>query len=385
MHLLFFEWNALMQHDLEAVLRSLNITFYRFSYNFLNLHEDDFFCTRFENHLKNHHYDAVISFNYFPLVASSCYKYDLKYISWCYDSPVRIIPYDTFRFPTNYIFMFDKKEAAGYRSLGFDNVYHLPLAVNVSRMKSLRDSLSLEPPICDLSFIGNFHTSNFTDFIMPLPKYYRGYLNALIKAQCNLRTCYLPDEFFTETFMDTLNSYYSKCLDDPSYSVSKENLSFLFGKYVTETERISYLSILSKFFDMNLYSNKCPEQLANIKHMGTASYYTEMSRVFALSKINFNLSFYCIRTGISVRILDILAAGGFLLTNYQEELADYFDLEKDFVLYESIEDAVEKTAFYLKHDDLRKRISSSGQKRTWENFSYEIQLKKIFTTAGIIK
>jgi len=384
MHLLLFEWNALMQRDLETVLHSLHITFYRLSYNFSNIHEDDFFCARFENHLKCHHYDAVISFNFFPLTASVCYKHHIKYISWCYDSPVRVLPYDTFRFPTNFIFMFDKKEAAFYRSLGFDNVYHMPLAVNVSRMKRLKSAIGLKSAICDLSFIGNFHSSNFLDFIAPLPAYYRGYLNALTKAQQNLWTYYLPDDFFHPAFMDTLNSYYKQYMSDPDYSISREDFSFLFGKYITETERISYLSVLSKFFNMNLYSNNCPEQLTHINHMGTADYYTDMSRIFALSKINFNLSFYCIRSGISLRILDILAAGGFLLTNYQEEFPDYFDPDNDFVLYTDVKDAVEKTAFYLKHDELREKISSSGQKRTWETFSYETQLKKIFTTAGLI-
>lgn len=81
MHLLLFEWNALMQRDLEDVLHSLHITFYRFSYQFSNIHEDDFFCSRFENHLKTHNYDAVISFNFFPLTAAVCHKYDIKYIS----------------------------------------------------------------------------------------------------------------------------------------------------------------------------------------------------------------------------------------------------------------------------------------------------------------
>ena len=384
MHLLLFEWNALMQRDLEDVLHSLHITFYRFSYQFSNIHEDDFFCSRFENHLKTHNYDAVISFNFFPLTAAVCHKYDIKYISWCYDSPVRVLPYDTFRFSTNYIFMFDKKEADSYRSLGFDNVFHMPLAVNVSRMKKLKDTLTSARPVCDLSFIGNFHNSNFLEFIAPLPAYYRGYINSLTKAQQNLWTYYLPDDFFHPAFMDTLNSYYKQYLNDPSYFVGKEDFSFLFGKYMTETERISYLSILSKFYKMNLYSNSCPGQLTNIHHMGTAAYYTEMSRIFACSKINFNLSFYCIRTGISLRILDILAAGGFLLTNYQEELSGYFDLEQDLSLYADIEDAVEKTAFFLKHDDLRKQIALSGQRRAWEHFSYETQLEKIFTTAGLL-
>lgn len=383
MNLLLFEWNGLMQKDLEEVLHALHISFYRFSYHFSNIHEDEFFCTRFNNHLKAHHYDAVFSFNYFPLVAKVCFEHNLKYLSWCYDSPVRIIPYDTFALPTNYIFMFDRKEALEYQEKGLDTVFHMPLAVNQKRITAQCRSLQGTAPICDISFLGNFHKSNFLDFLEPLPNYEQGYLKALVKAQQKLRTYYLPDDFFQDELMNTLNGYYKKYTNDSSYTISKEDLSFLFGKYVTETDRIAYLRVLSEYFHVNLYANSCPAKLPHVHFMGTARYYTEMSRIFALSKINFNLSFYCIRTGISLRILDILAAGGFLLTNYQEELAEYYDLEQDLVVYTDIPDAVEKADFYLKHDDLRQKQARSGQARTFEHFSYEKQLSKIFNIAKL--
>ena len=43
-----------------------------------------------------------------------------------------------------------------------------------------------------------------------------------------------------------------------------------------------------------------------------------------------------IRTGIPLRVWDILGAGGFLLTNFQVELPDYFENGKDIVYYEDI-------------------------------------------------
>lgn len=385
MQLMFFQWNGFMQKDLEDVFRSMHISYNRISYEFSDIHSDDYFTARFSAHLSCCRYDAVISFNYFPLVAQVCYEHNIKYISWCYDSPVRVTPFDSFAYPTNYIFMFDRREADDYRRMGYDNIYHLPLAVNSRRLKNLHISNADRMKyMCDISFLGTFHNSNFTEFLNPLPDYYRGYMNSLLKMQIGLRGFFLPDELFTESLLETLNVHYKAYTNNPDYQVTKENLSFLFGKHVTETDRLISLSLLSKRFPLRLYSDTCPELLTSVEFMGTVDYGQEMNKLFRLSKINFNSSFYCIRSGIPLRALDILASGGFLLTNRQEELFDYFEDGKDLAVYDSIHEALEKSSFYLNHRDLRERIAESGREKALNLFSYEILLRKIFETADLI-
>lgn len=45
-----------------------------------------------------------------------------------------------------------------------------------------------------------------------------------------------------------------------------------------------------------------------------------------------------IRTGLPLRIWDILGAGGFVLTNYQTEIPEYFEIGKDLETYTCEED-----------------------------------------------
>lgn len=384
MRLLLFEWNGLMQRDLENELNKLHIMFRRLSYAFRNIHEDEFFETRFRRHMIRNSYDAVISFNFFPLVAKICYEQNIKYIAWCYDSPIRVIPFDTFAIPTNYIFMFDKKEAQEYRKKGFDTVYHMPLAVSSQRMEHVEITTEdYQKYKRDISFVGNFHHSNYEEFLAPLPEYFRGYLNAIKDIQLDMRELYFPDVLFTDDLMEKLNFYYKEYTGNQDYCLSKENLSFLFGKYITERERIKYLKVFSNYFKVKLYSNRVPEQLKEIEYGGTVRYDSDMGKVFALSSINFNSSFYCIRTGISLRILDILGAGGFLLTNYQAELEEYFRDGQELVFYQDIYDAVEKCRYYLQHEEQRKTIAEHGQEKVFEHFSYQKQLGHIFDIAGI--
>jgi len=64
-----------------------------------------------------------------------------------------------------------------------------------------------------------------------------------------------------------------------------------------------------------------------------------------------------IQTGIPLRAWDILGCDGFLLTNFQQELCDFFIPGEDFVYYESPADAIEKAAYFFSHDRERQEIA----------------------------
>lgn len=110
---------------------------------------------------------------------------------------------------------------------------------------------------------------------------------------------------------------------------------------------------------------------------GPLKYYEEMPFVFRNSKLNLNITLKDIRSGIPLRALDIMGSRGVLLSNYQPELAEMFEDGKDVILYESVEDAVEKMDFYLKREDLRERIAKSGYRKVCEHFSYRERLMQM--------
>ena len=122
---------------------------------------------------------------------------------------------------------------------------------------------------------------------------------------------------------------------------------------------------------------------SEVKWCGKVNYYKEMPYVFALSDINLNISVKGIKSGMPQRALDVMASGGFLLSNYQPELVECFSYGEDMVVYESMEDAVEKCRFYLENDDLRKEIAQRGRRRVWKNITCPIKCE-MMRTAGII-
>ena len=107
-----------------------------------------------------------------------------------------------------------------------------------------------------------------------------------------------------------------------------------------------------------------------IRYCGSVDYWSEMPKVFRASKINLNFTIPNIKSGIPLRVWDVLGSGGFLLTNYQAELPYFFEEGKDLVCFDGIEDLCEKVGYYLKHEEERCAIAESGYQKVKETHLY---------------
>lgn len=142
MKILFYDMGSYTYRDFLYYLEQAGHHCRTVYYHFPDKFEDEFFENRFAKYLSESSYDAVVSVNFFPLVAKLCKKHSIKYLSWCYDSPLEERLKDYFSYETNYIFLFDRIEVESYRAEGYSQVFHLPLAVNTGRL----DALALPPP-----------------------------------------------------------------------------------------------------------------------------------------------------------------------------------------------------------------------------------------------
>jgi spore maturation protein CgeB len=146
---------------------------------------------------------------------------------------------------------------------------------------------------------------------------------------------------------------------------------------------VGLLNLLGEYFKVDLYTNSTGKDLKNVNVLGPVDYKSEMPYVFRNSKINLNMSLRSITSGIPLRVLDICGCGGFCISNYQPEIAEFFELDREIVVYDSEGDLLEKADYYLKYDDERTAIARRGHEKVRNEFTYEKQLKKIFNLAGV--
>lgn len=383
MKILFYDMGSYTYTDIKYHLEKMGHTCKTVFYHFADRFHDDFFCERFESYLKADDYDAVMSVNFFPLVAKLCNENHIKYISWSYDSPLAEGLSRYFGYETNYIFLFDRIEVEEYRAEGYDHVFHLPLAVNTVRLDSLQYSdTQIAHYGCDVSLIGHLYNSPLDTLLYSTDEYTRGYIEAILQTQLRVYGYYYVDDMISDELLQSINESFKK-IGQYSVSLNRRGLSYAIASRITHMERSFLLEQMGELFDTRFYTTAPCEFDSPVKICGPVKYYTEMPAVFRYSRLNLNPTLKSIRSGIPLRALDIMGSGGVLFSNYQLELAEYFENERDVIMYESMEDAFSKADFYLKHDDLLKEIAQNGYKKVKEAFSYPDKLQEMFKTANL--
>lgn len=378
MKILLYRWNVFNQEDIKEAFENLghyvteaeNISFSK---------KDD------ENVMKELElmfigYDAVFSVNYFIEVSNVCQKLSIKYISWTVDSPM-LSMYDMSVYnECNYCFVFDRACYCSFKAMGVKNIWYLPLAVNAKRLSRQLAQLTDDDRKCfssDVSFVGGLYDKNSYDEIYDrLPEYLAGYFDGAIQAQMELFGDNLFDRIFTTDILERLSDIVE--FEQSEYSLSSLEKVFantFLGYKNAQLSRISLLNMLAAKTDVDLYSDKTDDRLIGVKYRGTVDYMNDMPKVFNCSNVNINLTICNIRSGIPLRVWDVLGSGGFLLTNYQTEIPEMFENGTDLVYYESFSDCVNKAQYYLTHEDERKSIAENGFNKVLKYHSYDARIK----------
>ena len=102
--------------------------------------------------------------------------------------------------------------------------------------------------------------------------------------------------------------------------------------------------------------------------------FEDAAKKFSLSKVVFNIS---IKDDINMRCFETLSTGSFLLTNWIPTLEDLFKDGKHLVTYKTLDEMVEKTKYYLKHDDKREKIAKAGHKEFMSKHTYKHRIEKV--------
>jgi spore maturation protein CgeB len=312
-----------------------------------------------------------------------------------YDAPIHITRKNAIQNPYNEVYFFDRVQYETYRDKGAASVHHLPLAsdpdifsedgIRKTREKRkagiMRGYVTSPAPEgyydCDVSLVGQLYKSQYPIIYSPLDDYYRGYMEGILRAQQNIKGGYILDDMFTDELMEKLNEFYVK-VEANHRKISKAKIVYAVGTEITGRERYTILALLQSRCKVNLYSGDTDERLDKVNFKGMVDYDTQMPEVFRHSKINLNISLSLIQSGIPMRVLDVLACGGFLLTNYQPEIAEYFENGRELVIYEDYVDLVQKVQYYLAHDEERKEIARNGQQAVRERFNFDDRIKVMF-------
>lgn len=383
MKILVYRYGSICEPDVIQAFQSLGLTVMEETTEITNkkLSSADRLLL-VESVLKTEQLLFVFSINFYPVIAKICHIYRVKYLCWTVDSPVPELFSKAICHDTNHIFLFDQAQHQYFSPYNPEHIHYLPLASCTRRFDQVTSSVSAADRrtyAADISFVGSLYSEkNPVHQLKRLPDYARGYIDALVEASLKIYGYNPIENAVTEELAQTVKScspdFYH--LDDPVASPDRYIAAHSYiGMQAAESERIRTLNTLARHFRVDLFTRSNTQALQNVHVHGGVESLTEMPKIFHLSRINLNMTIKPIQTGLPLRIFDILGCGGFLMTNYQAELQEYFEIGVDLEAYSGLDELVDKCAYYLAHEDERKQIALNGYRKVCEQHTYPHRMK----------
>ena len=347
---------------------------------------DDNVVREMTDYIKEQKIDLLVSIHFVMSAALAAYYTNLRFVAILWDSPYTEIYNVLGRMNHIRVSTFDRIDRDRMLAGGIQHVLYQPLCVDAEEMadwnREIQDTLQ-GGYIHDISFVGrlyekNLYDDNFAHIPVNLYPYFNGIFEDAAFKWDGVNRVY--GEMSEEILQ------YMKMVD-PDFPISNNQdisdtrwfeIYFLIRK-IANIERIAILNILAEQYSVAFYTDSkgVEKVLQNVDIKPPVFYGKAASLVFAGSKINLNISLKGIEGGTPLRVMDVMSAGGFVLSSYSPETAEIFEEDKEIVMFKTPEELIEKVDFYLKHDREREQIAKAGQRKVLSCYTYEKKLKDL--------
>lgn len=384
MKLIFCRWKSICEQGIANAFKRIGCDVVELNREIEDVdYEQDYLRELSELIQNNPGVSCVFSVNFIPIIARACKVYNLRYLSWTVDCPSFQLYSETVKYSTNRIFLFDRMQYEKFRPVNPDCIFYLPLGCDLATWDSIQVSEEEHKMYdCDISFVGSLYSEKcrYNGVENDLPEYMRGYAEGLVEAQLNV----YGYNFLEDVISDEWAKEFKECVKwHPLAEDYREDIKGIvadtyLGYKCTETSRIRTINAISEHFNMDLWTLSDTSMLPNVNVRGGADSNNMMPQIIKCSKINLNMTNYPIKTGLPLRIFDLMGAGGFVISNYQAEIPEYFIPGEDIVLYDSIPDLLVKIEYYLEHEEERIQIAKNGYNKVKEYHTYDLRLLTMF-------
>ncbi|HNW26697.1 MAG TPA: glycosyltransferase [Candidatus Gastranaerophilaceae bacterium] len=231
----------------------------------------------------------------------------------------------------------------------------------------------------------------------PKSKFSLGEKNELYDELSNLdATVFVWDKAFTKEFK---KCYYLPLAVNPlkyatEFSGYKYAITFV-GRPLTD-KRQKILSCLVKSFGNKLnifcYEKHFEKSVEEIKekkllegheleiykksYKGFVKTESELAKIYNSSEINLNITEQG-KSSLNYRVFEVLASGGFLLTDEKKDVQKYFIPSKQLETYKNETDLTDKIEFYFQNPGIAQRIAHLGRYECIKSHSFDERIKTI--------
>lgn len=387
MNILYYDWNEFTREDAQNAFVSMGHTLTIVQYEWKHIGYDEGFLRALLRKLLKKKpngspmIDFAFSFNFFPVISIACEMVNIPYLCLVFDSPYLPLNSIQINNSVNHVFVFDQELIARLRRQGVKTLHHSPLAVSGERLKKISKDLKDKPYYYDISFVGTLYDDEFKlyDSLHDLQPHVKRRVDEVIRAQERIYGYDLIGQ--KKLITDDMILEMQKLVDFEDtghfFMDEKQILRDMIRRKVSQLERVKILQMLAEVAPISLFTREDQIAPEGVNDHGYAEYRHKMPEIFRLSKVNLNITLRTILSGIPLRALDVMAAGGFLISTYQRELAEAFEDGKELVLVHTPKELKECCSYYLAHEAERDRIRRRGQDKVLAIYDYKNIFEKM--------
>ncbi len=365
--------------DVIESLRRLGFTPWMLDFQRLSLEELDFTVKRLNP-------EFIFSTNYQNGMAEFCHERNLPLLCWEVDPH-----FDDLRIPAHVAgrvayFGYNPQSLKRLKTAGLALAEYLPLATNPERRFPVQEE---NQTMYSVAFVGSSMQQQVAEarerFLSlyartaPAEEQQRWPAHTLLQAACEEQARHY-DRFVIPEFLQQHVPLFFRTNQERG----EMNAAMLLGEIMAAEKRIVYLNSL-KEYDIHVWGDAgwTSGLIPGIQWHGYAGHQQELNRIYSNTAINIDINRLYQMNIIPMRVFDILACGGFLLTEYSEELAEHFLIGVELEAYKTLDELQEKVAYYLRHPERRREIAQQGYRAVRERHTIIQRIEGMLHSAGL--
>lgn len=317
-----------------------------------------------------------------------CSYMQLPLVIWYVDEPFVVPEWGRKFIPETTVgFTFDRFYEKRLREWGIPWVYTLPLGANAERMLGYaRSGSDKENHSNSVSFVGSLDYAKIEYLMENISATWTDIAPCVIDVLEEAIYQYrLNPRRETEEIVRDCAERLACEFKFPDGIVKQMVLSFVDRE---ASFRLRYETVEAlKPFGIAVYGEEFWEKVVGREfYKGRIGYYSDqIARLYKSSKINLNISKYQLKTTVNQRVFDCALCDGFLITDFKEDIEQYFEIDKSIVVFFDLDDLKNKVAFYLENESKAREIVEKGKETILNRHTYEHRLREMSCTVERIR
>lgn len=282
--------------------------------------------------------------------------------------------------PRAAVFTYRKANRLALEAAGYGHVAHLPLAASPERMASG----AVDPALSEaVAFVGSSMVDNARQCLA----------RALEVLPGSPRVRQAVDRALQIQLQDLGRWMLPGLLDELAPGLRARvaqahgglELAMLLGEHCASQRRLRWLAGLRND-GLVVWGDRGWQALVphGVDWRGAADHFRDLPRIYRSAAIHVDIGRLYQLDIVTMRVFDVVAAGGFLLAEHSEGLAELFELGRELETWRSPAELLAKVRHYRAHPEQRRAIAAAGQERVRRDHSIARRVETLGSSLGLL-